>query len=110
MATHRFPLPSTIIVFILTPFIAFTIAFAIHHDFPDAFGATIVYFVVSYVISFPIFRLLPYHGVLASLAALTCALPIAWFGFWWGGMGVGAALALSVALPRSRDSARISQR
>lgn len=108
MTTSKYRLRPGTIGFMVTPPIALTIAFVIQRDITDAFESTIVYFIVPYIISFPIFRLLPYQGFLASLAALVYALSIAWFGFWWGGLGVGTALALAVALPHSRDSARNS--
>jgi hypothetical protein len=92
--------PGTAAGLMLGPLIAFLVVLAARSgDVDDVWPPLLGYFVISYAPFFLAFRLLPYRGLRAALWALPVAVVAAWLGFWWGGLGVAAALLLALALP-----------
>ena len=87
------------------PIAAFLVAYGVQGEAADPLGPALAYFAVPYAIAFPLFRRLPVRGVLPGLIAVPVGLAIAYLGFWFGGMGIGAVLAVALALPRRRTSA-----
>jgi len=64
----------------------------------DTWPFFLYYFAATYIVFFPLLRLLPYRGRRAVLFALPLVV-LSVFGMWWGGLGVGAALIMALALP-----------
>ena len=100
MLRHRLWNLGTVTGLTLGPLIAFLIVLSAQGgDLGGVWPPLVGYFIASYVPFFLALRLLPYRGLRAALWALPVALAAALLGFWWGGLGVAAALLLALALP-----------
>jgi hypothetical protein len=93
-------------VFLGPPAAALAVAFAHHPEFRDAFGATLFYFAVFYwafIIPWTVIaaRISPpgYLRLRTRLALAIAAPAVMHLFFWWGGLGVGAALLVAATLP-----------
>ncbi len=90
------------------PAAALAVAFSRHPEFLDVFGAVLAYFAITYWLV-----IIPWTVIAARLAppgppGLRIRLALAVSGcaamyllFWWGGLGVGAALLVVAFLPRA---------
>jgi hypothetical protein len=89
----------TLIALVASPWAAFAIAAWIQHDWDDAFGASLSYFGLPFLGFFLVFRAIVRPTLRGFILAIPIALAAGFPGFWFGGLGVCAALLLTLALP-----------